>query len=218
MFDLLSRPKTCSIASTAVEIEANMYYFFYSMHVVSTHVCIVHGFLSLLPSLRGLPGHRAATVYNKPAANTVGTGPISRKNKYRNEGNANLDGLVNKLWDKPRSKTPPCKQPWLKEISLSIPCFYIELFSYHADAWRLRTHKSRSVAFWSSSRAFSFKQLALGTCSSRSHRNIWISTLSSSSKHTLVNLLQALFERNIHSSQGALVTKKERTFQCCQVL
>lgn len=50
------------------------------------------------------------------------------------------------------------------------------------------------------------------------HRNNWISTLSSSSKHTLVNLLQALFKRNIHSSQGALVTKKERTLQCCQVL
>lgn len=87
-----------------------MYFFFYSMHVVSTHVCIVHGFLSVLPSLRGLPGHRAATVYNKPAANKVGTGPFQeRTREYRNEGNAQLDGLANKLWDKTLVEGPTMK-------------------------------------------------------------------------------------------------------------
>lgn len=85
-------------------------FFFNSMHVVSTHVCIVHGYLSLLPSLRGLPGHRAATVYNKPAANKVGTGPFQeRTREYRNEGNAQLDGLANKLWDKTLAEGPTMK-------------------------------------------------------------------------------------------------------------
>lgn len=189
------------------------------MHVVSTHVCIVHGFLSLLPSLRGLPGHRAATVYNKPAANKVGTGPFQERTpEYRNEGNAQLDGLANKLWDKTLVEGPTMKtavtagyfpiNPLLLYRAFQLPYACVKALDtgnclLHSEAALVPSH---------------LNNLHSEHAAVVPHRNNWISMLSSSSKHTLVNLLQALFKRNIHSSQGALVTKKQRTLQCCQVL